>query len=206
MQSRPLAVDGAWELVPQLHHDERGVFLESFKAEALAALTGRSFSIAQVNTSVSAAGVVRGIHFADVPPGQAKYIACTQGSVLDVVVDLRVGSPAFGSWDTVRLDDVDRHAIFLSEGLGHGFCALTEAATVTYLCSTPYSPEREHAVDPFDPDLAIDWPTHGLDGAELIWRTSPRDAAAPKLSEALGARLLPTLADVEAQWSTLRVG
>ena len=206
MQSRPLAVDGAWELIPQVHRDERGAFLEVFKDAALEAVTGRAFTIAQVNTSVSAAGVVRGIHFTDAPPGQAKYLTCTRGAVLDVVVDLRVGSPTFGAWDAVRLDHVERRAVFISEGLGHGFCALTAEATVSYLCSTPYAPAREHAIDPFDPDLAIDWPTLGADGSELEWLTSPRDAAAPTLAEAREAGILPRLADVEAHWASLGVG
>jgi len=206
VQSRPLAVDGAWEITPRVHRDERGAFLEAFKATALEEVTGRAFPVAQVNTSVSAAGVVRGIHFTAVPPGQAKYLTCTRGAVLDVVVDLRVGSPTFGSWDAVRLDDVERRAVLIAEGLGHGFCALTDEATVTYLCSTPYAPAIEHAVNPFDPELAIAWPSHGADGRPLEWLTSPRDAAAPSLAEAREAGILPELERVEAHWSSLRVG
>ena len=91
---------------------------------------------------MSARGVVRGIHFADVPPGQAKYVTCVRGAVLDVIVDLRVGSPTFGRWEGVRLDDVDRRAVYLAEGLGHGFCALTDDATLTYLCSETLQPDR----------------------------------------------------------------
>src|SRR5690554_1677830 len=143
VQSRPLAVDGAWEITPRVHRDERGAFLEAFKATALEEVTGRAFPVAQVNTSVSAAKIVRGIHFTAVPPGQAKYLTCTRGAVLDVVVDLRVGSPTFGAWDAVRLDDVERRAVLIAEGLGHAFCALTDEATVTYLCSTPYAPAIE---------------------------------------------------------------
>ncbi len=206
MQSRPLAVGGAWELTPVQHRDARGLFFEAFRASALAVLTGRELEVAQVNTSVSGAGVVRGIHVTDVPPGQAKYVTCTRGAVLDVVVDVRVGSPTFGTWDAVRLDDVDRRAVFLSEGLGHGFCALTEEATVTYLCSTGYAPEHERAVDPFDAELAIAWPTHGADGAPLVLRASERDGAAPSLAAALRDGLLPDFAGVQRFLSAETVG
>lgn len=115
MKVRELAVSGAWEFTPTLHGDDRGVFLEAFKADLLAETIGHRFDLAQVNTSVSAAGVLRGIHFADVPPGQAKYVTCSVGSILDVIVDIRVGSPTFGKWDSVLLDDIDRKAVYLSE-------------------------------------------------------------------------------------------
>ena len=85
---------------------------------------------------MSAPGVLRGIHFSDVPPGQAKYVTCVAGAVLDVVVDIRVGSPTFGQWDSVLLDDVDRREIYLAEGLGHAFMSLADGSTVVYLCST----------------------------------------------------------------------
>jgi dTDP-4-dehydrorhamnose 3,5-epimerase len=133
---------------------------------------------------VSARDVVRGIHFADVPPGQAKYVTCVAGAVLDVVVDIRVGSPTFGQWESVRLDDEERHAVYLAEGLGHGFCALTEQATVTYLCSSEYRPGREHGIHPLDAELGIAWPA-------AVPLLSPKDAAAPSLAEARAAGLLP---------------
>src|SRR5690349_24472363 len=140
MKARELTVPGAWELTPRQHADERGVFLEWFTASALREATGRDLDLAQANASVSAAGVVRGIHIADVPPGQAKYVTCVKGAVLDVVVDIRTGSPTFGQWDSVLLDDVDRRGIYLSEGLGHAFMSLEDDSTVVYLCSTGYSP------------------------------------------------------------------
>ncbi|MPZ26544.1 MAG: dTDP-4-dehydrorhamnose 3,5-epimerase [Micromonosporaceae bacterium] len=177
MRVRRLAIDGAWEVTPEQHGDRRGRFLEWFRADRLGALTGHRFQTAQANLSVSARGVVRGIHYADVPPGQAKYVTCVRGAVLDVVVDLRRGSPSFGRWDAVRLDDTDRRAVFLAEGLGHGVCALTDDATLAYLCSTVYQPAAEHTVHPLDPELAIDWP---VDDPVL----SERDAAAPALRDA----------------------
>lgn len=187
MQIRPLSIAGALEVTPQLHGDSRGVFLEWYRADRLTEAIGYRFDLAQVNLSVSARGVVRGIHFAAVPPGQAKYVTCVSGRVLDVVVDLRVGSPTFGTWDSVLLDDTDRRAVYLAEGLGHGFCALSDLATVTYLCSQPYAPEREHAVNPFDPQIGIDWVNVGA-------TTSARDAAAPTLAQAQAAGSLPDLA------------
>jgi len=177
MKIRPLGIDGAWEVVPQQHADQRGRFLEWFQADRLAELTGHRFRTAQANLSVSARGVVRGIHYADVPPGQAKFVTCVRGAVLDVVVDLRRGSPRFGRWEAVQLDDTDRRAVYLAEGLGHGVCALTDDATLAYLCSTVYDPAVEHTVHPLDPELAIDWPV-----ADPV--LSGRDAAAPALADA----------------------
>ncbi|WP_369028812.1 dTDP-4-dehydrorhamnose 3,5-epimerase family protein, partial [Nocardia farcinica] len=95
----------------------------------------------------------RGIHYTENPPGQAKYVSCVRGAFLDVVVDLREGSPTFGRWDSVLLDDVDRRSVFLSEGLGHAILSLADDSTVTYLCSLEYSPEFDHDLDAFDPDL-----------------------------------------------------
>lgn len=180
MKIRPLAIDGAWEITPQRHGDARGLFLEWYRHDRLAEAVGHPLRLAQANLSVSARGVVRGIHYADVPPGQAKYVTCAAGAVLDVVVDLRVGSPTFGRWEAVRLDDVDRRAVYLAEGLGHGFCGLTDDATLTYLCSTTYNPAAEHAVHPLDPELGIDWPVD----APIL---SDRDAAAPSLNAAAAA-------------------
>ncbi len=122
MMWRELGVPGAWEITPAQHQDSRGVFFEAFKGHEVESRTGHPFTVAQMNCSVSAAGVVRGIHFADTPPGQAKYVTCTYGAVLDVVVDLRTGSPTFGRFDSVLLDDVERKAVYVPEGLGHGFC------------------------------------------------------------------------------------
>lgn len=184
-QVNPLGIDGAFYLVPKIHHDDRGSFLEWFRADTLASAVGHPLQLAQANCSVSRRGALRGVHFADVPPGQAKYVTCVHGAILDVVVDLRVGSPTFGAWEAVRLDDQGRQAIYLSEGLGHAFLALTDDATVTYLCSEPYNPAREHGVHPLDPELGIEWP------AEIEPELSPKDAAAPTLAEAEQAGLLP---------------
>jgi dTDP-4-dehydrorhamnose 3,5-epimerase len=180
-----LDVDGAWVFTPRIHPDRRGSFHEWFSQADLLATTGRSLDVAQANCSVSRRGVIRGIHFSDVPPGQAKYIICTSGSIIDVTVDLRVSSPGYGRWAAVPLDDQSRRAVFLSEGLGHAFVTLSDEATVLYLCSTPYAPGREHGVHPLDPDIGIAWP----DGLDPI--LSDKDAAAPSLAQARAAGLLP---------------
>jgi dTDP-4-dehydrorhamnose 3,5-epimerase len=174
MKLRPLAIDGAWELTPIQHGDERGLFAEVFKSDLLAEAIGHRLDLAQVNLSVSAAGVLRGVHFADVPPGQAKYVTCPKGAILDVIIDIRVGSPTFGMYDTVLLDDADRRAVYLSEGLGHAFCSLADGSVATYLCSTGYNPTAEHGINPLDPELGIEWPTTARDGTPSSTNFPPR--------------------------------
>jgi dTDP-4-dehydrorhamnose 3,5-epimerase len=184
-----LAIPDAWVCQPDVHADDRGAFLEWFRADLFREATGREFAVAQANHSVSARGVVRGVHYADVPPGQSKVVYCVQGEALDVVVDLRVGSPTFGMSDSVLLSDTERRVVVIGEGLGHAFCALRDGTCLAYLVSTVYRPEAEHTVSPLDPDLALSWP---IDAGEL--RLSPRDQAAPGLAEARTAGLLPDYA------------
>lgn len=203
MEFRELSVPGAWEIVHQQHADSRGLFFEAFSQPEFVAAVGHPLDVQQVNTSVSAAGALRGIHFADVPPSQAKYVMCGQGAVLDVVVDIRVGSPTFGRWDSVLLDDVDRRAVYISEGLGHAFFSLQDDSTVIYLCSATYSPDREHGLDPLDPALGITWPTTGRNGEPLEPFLSDKDRAAPTLAEAHRAGMLPTWKDALAYRSSL---
>ena len=181
-----LDIAGAWVLTPQQHTDGRGTFLEWFRADHLEAATGRPFAVRQANHSVSARGALRGVHFADVPPGQAKLVYCPRGAILDVIVDVRTGSPTYGEHVALRLDDVDRRCVFISEGLGHAFVALDDDTSVTYLTSSTYDPAVERAVSPLDPALALPWPA---DLGELT--LSPKDAGAPTLAEALAAGLLP---------------
>ena len=195
MQTRELTVAGAHEIVPTVHGDDRGRFHEWFRADVLRELTGHTFSlhsdsIAQANASLSRAGTLRGIHFAQVPPGQAKYVTCFAGAVLDVVVDLRPDSPTFGHWDSVLLDDVDHRCIWIPEGLGHAFLALDDDSLVSYLCSTGYAPGREHTITPFDTTIGIDWPTEDRHGRPLTYHLSERDRAAQTLTEARAAGIL----------------
>ncbi|HVV31094.1 MAG TPA: dTDP-4-dehydrorhamnose 3,5-epimerase [Mycobacteriales bacterium] len=184
MQTDQLEITGAFTVTPALHGDDRGHFAETFRADAFMAATGHAFDLQQANTSFSARGVIRGVHFALVPPGQAKYVQCLAGTILDVVVDVRVGSPTFGQHVAVELDDRTRRALYLAEGLGHAFCALSPTATVNYLCSTSYNPAREFGVNPLDPELALPWPTE----APIV---SDKDAAAPTLAEARELGQLP---------------
>jgi len=193
-----LEISGAWLFNPRIYSDGRGSFHEWFKEAEFRADLGHDINVAQVNCSVSQRGVIRGIHFADVPPGQAKYVMCTSGAIMDIVVDLRLGSPGFGCWQAVQLDDENRRAIYISEGLGHAFAVLSSTATVLYLCSTPYDRAREHGVHPLDPAIGICWPA----GVEAI--LSEKDASAPSLQDARSAGLLPRLADCQARNAMLR--
>ena len=204
MQIRELKVPDAYEITPVVHGDSRGAFLEWYRADKLEEATGRHLDLRQANASVSAAGSIRGIHFADVPPSQAKWVFCPRGALLDVVVDIRVGSPTFGQWDSVLLDDVDRRAVFVTEGLGHAFVALEEGTTINYLCSATFSPGREHGINPLDPAIGIEWPTVGRDGSPFEPLLSAKDTAAPSLAEAEADGLLPQYDEVQAFLKSLR--
>ena len=203
MDVKDLGIEGAWEFTPKIHGDDRGAFLEWFRADEFQAMTGHALNLQQANCSVSAAGTVRGIHFAELPPSQAKYVTCLNGAILDVVVDIRVGSPTYGRWAATELDDVSRSAVYLSEGLGHAFIALEDNTVVAYLCSAPYAPGREHGVHPLDPSIGITWPSAGRDGQPLQPLLSPKDAAAPSLAAAHAEGLLPTLDEALAFRSNL---
>ncbi|WP_405454442.1 dTDP-4-dehydrorhamnose 3,5-epimerase [Streptomyces achromogenes] len=182
---RPLSIDGAYAVRPEVHRDSRGSFHEWFRGEEFTAVTGRSFAVAQANCSVSRRGTLRGIHYASVPPGQAKYVSCVRGAVWDVIVDLRTDSPTYRRWEALRLDDEHHTAVFAAEGLGHAFLALTDDATMMYLCSSTYAPEREHGIHPFDPEIGITWP----EGYSYL--LSPKDDRAPGLAAAEAAGTLP---------------
>lgn len=196
-----MAVPEAWVCQPRTFSDDRGSFTEWFRADLLREATGRRFDIAQANHSTSRRGVVRGVHFADVPPGQAKYVYCPVGAVLDVVVDVRAGSPTFGAVDAVVLDAAERRGVFISEGLGHAFCALRDDTSVAYLVSTPYDAGSEHTVSPTDPGLRLPWPD---DIGELV--LSDKDAAAPTLEQALRDGLLAAYDDCRHWYTTLSSG
>jgi dTDP-4-dehydrorhamnose 3,5-epimerase len=197
VQVRELAVPGAWEITPKQHTDDRGLFFEWFTDSRFVDITGHRLDLRQANCSVSAAGVLRGLHFTQLPPSQAKYVTCVRGAVFDVVVDIRVGSPTFGQWDSVLLDDRSRRSVYISEGLAHGFQALYEHSTVMYLCSAGYDPDREHTILATDSALDINWP-----GTDHV--LSERDAEAPTLEEVKAAGLLPTWDDAKTFVEELR--
>ena len=198
MQVNELAIEGVWSFTPLQRPDDRGVFLEAFKADMFRSATGHSLALEQMNISVSKLGTVRGVHFAQLPPGQAKYVQCFSGRILDVVVDIRVGSPTFGQWEAIELNDENRIGLYISEGLGHAFCALSDSVTVGYLCSEPYAPGREHGIHPLDPALGLPFP----EGTAAL--LSSKDAAAPTLAEAADLGLLPTYAECKEFIATLK--
>jgi dTDP-4-dehydrorhamnose 3,5-epimerase len=198
MKVEELKVPDSWVFTPIQRPDPRGVFLEWFKAPVFREAVGHDLVVKQANHSVSSKGTLRGVHFADVPAGQAKYVYCTKGAVLDVIVDIRVGSPTFGTCDAVQLDDQERKAVYLSEGLGHAFLALTDDANVTYLCSEPYNPTGEHGVHPLDTDLALPFP------ADVEHLLSDKDEAAPTFAEARASGLLPSYQDCLDFYARLR--
>jgi dTDP-4-dehydrorhamnose 3,5-epimerase len=200
VQLRELSVPDAWEMTPIQRTDDRGVFLEWYRFDALSEAIGHPLDLRQANTSVSRRGAVRGIHFADVPRGQAKYVTVSRGAVLDFVVDIRVDSPTFGEWDSVLLDTVDRRAVYVAEGLGHCFVALEDDSTVSYLVSDVYQPRREHGINPLDPDVGLVFP---LEPGELLLST--KDTDAPGLHEARDSGLLPILAATRDFYASLAV-
>jgi dTDP-4-dehydrorhamnose 3,5-epimerase len=198
VQIRELSIADSYEITPIQRADDRGVFLEWYRFDSLSEVTGHPIVLRQANTSVSKKGVVRGIHFADVPIGQAKYVTAPYGAVLDYVIDIRVGSPTFGQWDTVLLDDIDRRAIYLAEGLGHAFVALTDDAVVSYLVTDTYNPTAEHGINPLDAEIGLVFPPEA--GLALL---SPKDVEAPSLSEALEQGKLPTWDACKAFYESL---
>jgi epimerase EvaD len=198
MQVRKLAIADAYEFTPRIFADNRGLFVAPFQEAAFIDAVGHPLRLAQTNHSVSRRGTIRGVHFADTPPGQAKYVYCPKGALLDVVVDIRVGSPTFGHWDAVRLDADSYRCVYLAEGLGHAFVALTDDTVMVYLCSTGYAPERERGITPLDDALGLPWPA----GIEPV--LSEKDTAAPTLAEAEAAGILPKYSDCLAHYQTLR--
>ena len=177
-----LEIPGTWVFTPRQFSDTRGTFFEWFQDSTFQDSAGHRFNLSQANCSISQKGVVRGIHYADIPPGQAKYVTCVSGSVLDVLVDLRVGSPTFGKWESVQLEMNEHKVVYLPSGIGHAFMALEDNTTVVYLCDQRYNPTNEHDIHPLDPTIGIKWP----DGIEPL--LSDKDAAAPSF-ESIKSRL-----------------
>ena len=188
MKVTPLKIDGSWIIDLNIFEDGRGFFYESFRSEIAKKYFGREFSIKQSNTSVSKKGSVRGIHYALVPPSQAKYVQCQKGSIVDYIIDIRVGSPTFSQFVEVDLSATNPQAIFIEEGLAHAFVALEDETVVTYFVSENYNPEREKGINPFDSDLDIKWPNINLELSE-------KDKLAISLKEAQIQNLLPMFDD-----------
>jgi NDP-hexose 3,5-(Or5-) epimerase len=185
MEIRELGIPGVHRIVPRLLPDERGSFHEGFRGDLFAQATGRTLDVAQINYSTSRRNTLRGLHGVRQPPGQAKYVTCVRGAFRDVVVDLRVGSPTFGRHVTTLLEAGTGTAVFVPEGVGHGFLALEDDTCICYVLSTAFVPGTQFEIDPLDPELALPW---GFTEPPLL---SAKDAAAPSLAQAEEAGLLP---------------
>lgn len=166
----PVLIEGV------VHGDARGFFTETYRRDAFAEL-GVGAELVQDNQSRSSRGVLRGLHY---QVGQAKLVRCARGSIVDVWVDLRRGSPSFGEWESAELTDENARQIFIPEGFAHGFCVTSDVADVTYKVSAYYDPAAESGIAYDDPDIGIAWP-------DIELRVSERDAAAPRLAQVAGS-------------------
>ena len=181
METLPTRISGPVLIQPSVFGDERGFFVETYRRRWHAEVgIPAADEFIQDNHSRSTRGVVRGMHF-HVGAGVAKLVRCARGRILDVVVDLRRGSPSYGEWEGFELDDESMRILYVPVGFAHGFCVLSEVADVIYKQTAYYDPQVERGIAWNDPDVAIDWP---LPLAELI--VSERDSAAPRLSEIAG--------------------
>lgn len=180
------AVLGAYSVTPEKLPDERGNFFESFRSSRMERTIGHPFVPQQINYSVSRRNTLRGIHSVTIPPGQAKFVSCVRGALRDIIVDLRVGSPSFGAYEVTELDAASGRAMYIPEGVGHGFLATTDDTCICYVLSSEHVPGTQIDIDPLDADLALPW---GYEEPPLI---SAKDAAAPGLRAAESAGLLAT--------------
>lgn len=176
MKRLPTEIDDLVLIEPDVHGDERGFFVEVFRAWWMDEL-GIDVEFVQQNHSRSVGPVLRGIHR---QAGQAKLVRCARGRIWDVAVDLRPDSPTYRRWEGYELDDRNHRQLYIPDGFGHGFCLLSDEADVVYLLSDYYDPERESGIAWDDPEIGIEWPISG----DMI--LSERDRSAPRLAE-LGA-------------------
>ncbi|MEN8655952.1 dTDP-4-dehydrorhamnose 3,5-epimerase family protein [Streptomyces sp. 21So2-11] len=186
------AVPGAFVVTPEKITDARGNFYEAMRADEFEQEIGRPFVPRQTNYSVSKRNSLRGIHSVSIPPGQAKYVTCVRGVLRDIVVDLRVGSPTFGAYETNLLDAESGRSVYVPEGVGHGFLALTDDACICYVLSSMHVPGTQIDINPLDPDLALPW---GFTDPPLL---SEKDARAPTAAEAAAAGILATWQEAQA--------
>ncbi|MBC3186095.1 dTDP-4-dehydrorhamnose 3,5-epimerase [Corynebacterium sp. zg-331] len=190
--------EGALRLVPTVYPDRRGTFHEWFKASEFEQATGYPLDVQQANMSFSRAGVLRGLHYAEVPPGQGKLVTCPAGAIFDVLVDVRVGSGDFGHWAGFELSEDNRQALYIPPGFAHGFLALRDS-TVVYLTTSEYQPEVEHGLNPHDAQIGVDWPE--LAGPPVL---SDKDRQALGLAQAREAGILPEVQECRAYHTELR--
>jgi dTDP-4-dehydrorhamnose 3,5-epimerase len=169
-------IEGLFIIEPKVFGDSRGYFFESFHAERFAQATGYSVNFVQDNESFSQKGVLRGLHRQVAPYAQAKLVRVVQGSVLDVAVDVRPGSPTYGKHQSILLSSENRRQFFIPEGFLHGFLTLEDNTIFQYKCSNYYAPQHEAGIRWNDPDIGIDW---GISDPIL----SERDKVLPFLRE-----------------------
>jgi dTDP-4-dehydrorhamnose 3,5-epimerase len=175
MRALPTRLEGPVLIEPRIHRDERGFFHEFYRRNVYADL-GVADEFVQDNHSRSGRGIVRGMHF-QIGAGAGKLVRCGRGAILDVVVDIRRGSPTFGEWEAFELNEDNLRVAWCPVGFAHGFCVLSDVADVSYKQTGYYSDETERGISYADPDVGIEWP----DGLELI--PSQRDANAPLLRD-----------------------
>ena len=187
MSLQELSIVGAYVVTHRVFPDERGLFREWFKAEEIALIDG-DFSVQQANYSKSNKWVIRGIHYSLAPQGQTKVVTCASGKIVDVLVDLRIGSPTYLKVEHVELSEDSGKVIYIPSGVGHGFIVESDTAAVVYLTSSGYAPEYEKAIRPTDGELGIDWPLP-VGEAGII---SKADTEAPSLAQAKKLGILPT--------------
>jgi dTDP-4-dehydrorhamnose 3,5-epimerase len=161
---------------PRVFTDDRGWFMETYNREAFRA-AGLPDQFVQDNHSSSIRGVVRGLHYQE-PNPQGKLVRCTRGSVFDVAVDIRRGSPTFGQWFGAELSAANNRMLWIPEGFAHGFCATDDVCDLVYKCTTLWDSKGDRSLLWNDPDIAIDWPV-----AETAAILSPKDAAAQRLRD-----------------------
>lgn len=196
MKAIPTFIEGCFEIESVLYSDERGSFAERFRSDRLFEQTGHVFDVKQLNVSISKKNVFRGIHFAGIPAGQAKYVSVMSGSIIDYVVDLRIGSSTFGNWQTFELTSSNNKSLFIAEGLGHGFLSLADQTQVAYLVSEVYSPTNEFELNPLDETLGLTFPVN-----KGTLNFSEKDRTAPRLEALMKSGVLPTFQQAIDQYA-----
>lgn len=191
MELTPLGIEGAWVADSPLWSDDRGFFREWFKREEIFSKTGIDFSVQQANISISNKGVIRGIHYSLAPEGQAKWVTCVTGSIIDVIIDIRPNSPTYKRIEYIELKSNQSRSLLIGKGLGHGFISLENKSSVSYLLSSPYSAKMEFGISPTDETLKINWHLEVAGVTGVIF--SPKDANAPTLEELKLSGKLPLI-------------
>jgi dTDP-4-dehydrorhamnose 3,5-epimerase len=184
MDFKPLEIEGAYLITPEVHSDNRGNFREWFKEELLNSKTGSNFSVSQANLSTSKKGVIRGIHLTNGINQQSKYVTCINGRILDVIVDLRSDSDTYLNWISLELFPNSGTSVYLTEGLGHAFMALEDDSSLMYLVNESYDPKSEVSVNAMDKSIGIEWPN-------IPPILSSKDSEAPSILELTSLGILP---------------